>query len=402
MKLLHLGDLHLGRSIKGFDLYDDQKYILDQIITYSIEKHIDAIILAGDIYDKKDPNEGAVRLLDSFLNKLSENNIKVYGISGNHDSAERLNYGTSLFASRGIFIYAKFDGSLHKYQLQVGEGKKAVNLYLLPFSGFRTIQSFYPDEKIDSYDDAIRVVVEKAQIDPGQTNILVAHQFVGGRSFVPETAGSEMNSVKLDAQRISAAIEKNDINVGTVSIIGYDLFDAFDYVALGHIHSPQKVGREEIRYAGSLLKYSLSEVDNNKSFPVLEIDEEGHLSFEIVPLKPRREMRHIVGSIKQLLSSENVTNSDDYIYATVTDDTITENLMNLFQKYYPNTLQVDVKNSHSQRALMPDIDDIAEGKTFEELVSEFYSWRYDKEISEEELKILKEVAKEAGIDDETN
>ena len=251
MKIMHLGDLHIGKSLGDFDLYEDQKYILEQILNLIKEKSVDVLLIAGDVYDKAIPGEKSVQLLDYFLKRLVETGIKTYMISGNHDSDERLNFGSSLLESNNIYINSKFNGILKKYSLYDEFGE--LNIYLLPFVKASQVQHFFPEEKIDSYDMAVRTIIKHSDFDACKRNILVAHQFVAGKED-PEIAGSEGLSVH---------------NVGMVEKIGYGSLAEFDYVALGHIHSPQSVGLKHIRYSGSPLKYSLSEVNNNKSVPII-------------------------------------------------------------------------------------------------------------------------------------
>ena len=258
MRFLHLGDLHLGKSLGDFDLIEDQKYILDQILAVIRDRSVDAVLIAGDVYDKAIPSEAATNLLDYFLCRLSETGVKTFMISGNHDSNDRLNYGSQLFQTSQIYIASVYMGILARYTMedQVGE----VDVYLLPFVKASQVRHYFPDAKIDSYDDAVHVILAQAGVDLNRRNVIVAHQFVTGKSEDPALAGSE-----------SAGTQ----SVGLVEKIAYDCFDAFDYVALGHIHSSQKVGREEVRYAGSPLKYSLSEVNNIKSMPLVTLGEKG-------------------------------------------------------------------------------------------------------------------------------
>ena len=380
MKLMHVGDLHLGRSLGDFDLTEDQEYMLDQLLEIADEQAADAVLIAGDIYDKAIPSEAATRMLDRFLRELAERQVSVYMVSGNHDSDERLNYGSSLFESNHIFISAKYDGRLHKQVLKA-DGDEA-DIYLLPFVKASQVRHFFPDAKIESYDDAVRAILENADIDGSRNNVLVAHQFVMGRSEDPGLSGSE----SLGTQ-----------SVGTVEKIGYDCFDRFDYVALGHIHSPQQVGRREVRYSGSPLKYSLSEVNNEKSVPLITLGGKGRIEIELVPLSPMRNMRHLKGKIKDLLDSTRVTAPEDFIYATLTDEEIVSNAMGIFQQVYPNTVKIDYDNSHTRAIEQVDISRVAENRSFSELISDFYRQMYGCEISEEEMDVMRTVAREAGV-----
>lgn len=385
MKFLHLGDLHLGKSLGDFDLIRDQKFILDQILEIVKNQSIDGVLIAGDVYDRAVPSEAATKLLDYFLSSLAEAGIMTFVISGNHDSDERLNYGSDLFEKNRIYISAKYEGTLYKKTVTDDYGE--IDVYLLPFVKASQVKHFLPDAKIENYDDAVRAVLEQAQVDATRRNVIVAHQFVTGSSEDPVISGSEGVGVQ---------------SVGLVEKIGYDCFKDFDYVALGHIHSPQKIGREEVRYSGSPLKYSLSEVANDKSVPVITMEEKGKTSIELIPLKPVRDMRHIKGELKQLLKKENVTDIEDFIYATLTDEDIVNDAMGIFQQIYPNTVKIDYDNSHTKELERVDISKIAENRSFEELITDFYSKIYGCEISEEEMDIMRMVAREAGVMDEAD
>ncbi|MBP3240155.1 MAG: exonuclease SbcCD subunit D [Oribacterium sp.] len=380
MKLIHLGDLHLGKSLGDFDLIKDQEYILGQVLKLVDDEKIDAVLIAGDVYDKAIPSEAATRLLDSFLNELAKREVSTFLISGNHDSDDRLNFGSLLFESNHIYISAIFNGHLDKHVIR--DGEKEVNIYLLPFVKASQVRHFFPDEKIESYEDAVRVILRDAEIDKEKCNVLVAHQFVAGKGEDPALGGSE-----------SAGTQ----SVGLVEKIGYDIFDEFDYVALGHIHSPQRIGRDEVRYSGSLLKYSLSEVNNEKSVPVITIDEKSNVGIELFPLKPMRDMRHIKGKISDLLNTANVHSTEDFIYATLTDEDIINDAMGIFQQTYPNTVKIDYDNSHTREIEQVDISKIAQNRSFTELINDFYSLIYGCEISDEEMDVMRTVAREAGV-----
>ncbi len=380
MKFLHLGDLHLGKTLFDFDLVEDQRYILDQILCIAEKESVDGVLIAGDVYDKSVPSEAATKLLDYFLMKLAQKEIKVFMVSGNHDSDDRLNYGSTLFASNQIFISAVFDGTLHRQSFAEEDTK--IHIYMLPFVKASQVRHYFPDEKIESYDDAVQTIIRNTDINKSNKNILVAHQFVSGKGEDPALAGSESVGTR---------------SVGLVEKIGYDCFDDFDYVALGHIHSPQKVGREEIRYAGSPLKYSLSEANNEKSVSLITVSAEERVKIELVPLKPMRNVRHIKGTLKELLDKKNVKAPEDFIYATLTDEDIINDAMGIFQQVYPNTVRIDYDNSHTREIEQVDISKIAENKSFPELIGDFYRLMYGCEITEEEMDVMRTAAREAGV-----
>ena len=380
MKLLHLGDLHLGKSLGEFDLIEDQKYILNQILDLIVQESVDAVLIAGDVYDKSIPSEAATRLLDTFLSQLAAKNVKTFMISGNHDSDDRLNYGSKLFVSNQIYISAVYDGHLNQYV--INDGETEVHVYLLPFVKASQVKHYFPEAEIATYEDAVRVIIDTADINKEKCNVLVAHQFVAGKGEDPALGGSEGAGTQ---------------SVGLVEKIGYNCFDKFDYVALGHIHSPQRVGRDEVRYSGSPLKYSLSEVNNEKSVPIITISGTKDIDIDLFPLKPMRNMRHIKGKMEDLLNKANVKSPEDFIYATLTDEDIINDAMGIFQQTYLNTVKIDYDNSHTREIEQVDISKIAQNKSFSELISDFYRLMYQCEISDEEMDIMRMVAREAGV-----
>lgn len=382
MVFLHLGDLHIGKSLGDFDLIDDQAFILDQLTCIAERNGADAVLIAGDIYDKSVPSEAAVSLFDRFLRTLSEKSIRAYIITGNHDSDERLNFGSSLFRSGGVFISAKYEGRLARETVEDESGP--VNIWLLPFVKASQVRHFFPDEKIPDYDAAVRAVIAHSGLDPEQRNVLVAHQFVTGRAD-PVTGGSE-----------SAAVR----NVGLVEKIDAGCFRDFDYVALGHIHSAQQVGRPEIRYAGSPLKYSLTETE--KYATIVRLGAKGDVEVTLEKLTPMRDLRHLRGKLGQLLAKENISAPEDFIYATLTDEEPVDNAMGIFQQYYPNTVAIDYDNAHTRGLTRPGPAEAEERRSFEELISDFYRLIYGCDMDEDELELMREAAREAGVTDETD
>ena len=382
MKFIHLGDLHLGRSLGEFDLIEDQRYILKQIQDLIAEESVDAVLIAGDVFDKSIPSEAAVNLLNDFLYSLTCLQVRTFMISGNHDSDDRLNYGSRLFEKNEVFIGAVYDGTLQKKTLQDEHGE--VNVYLLPFVKASQVRHYFPDAEIASYDDAVRTILREAGINPAERNVIVAHQFVAGKTgdAEPMLGGSESVGTQ---------------SVGLVEKIGYDCFDAFDYAALGHIHSPQQIGREKVRYCGSPLKYSLSEVSNKKTVPVVTLGEKGDVRIELRPLKPRRDLRHLRGKLRDLLDPAHVCDTGDFIYATLTDEEILQDAMGIFRQTYPNTVKIDFDNSRTREIEQVDLSAATDQKSFSDLIRDFYLLIYGCEISEEEMTVMKKAAEEAGI-----
>ncbi len=391
MKLLHLGDLHIGKTVNDFSMIQDQEYMFNQILKIAQERSVDGILIAGDVYDRTIPSEEAVRVFDDFLCRLSSLKIDAYVISGNHDSDERLHFGSRLFEHSGIHIASKFQGEIYQHKVEDEFGK--INIFLLPFVKASQVRHFFPDKEIENYDDAVRTVVESASVNPAERNIIVAHQFVVGRKELPMIGGSENASVR---RQVDGGDEQT---VGTVEMVYSDCFNPFDYVALGHIHAPQCIGREEVRYSGSMLKYSKSEVLNEKSVPLITLKEKGKVEIELIPLKPLRDMRHLKGTLEQLLNPEYIKDSEDYIFVTLTDENPVQDAMLIFRQYYPNTMKIEYDNAHTRSMGEVEVSEVVMERPFQELAQDFYQMMYGVEISEAEMELLKKAAKEVGIDE---
>lgn len=386
MRFLHLADLHIGKSLGEFHLIEDQKYILDQILGIARDCSADGVLIAGDVYDRPVPSEEAVKVFDHFIRSLADMGVQVFVISGNHDSDERLNFGSSLFEAKGVYICGKYNGSLYRREFEDEYGK--IDVFLLPFVKASQVRHFFPDKKINSYEEAVRAILEETKMDPDRRNLLVAHQFVAGKERDPLLAGSESPGVK---------------QVGLVERIGAGCFDGFDYVALGHIHSPQQVGREGIRYGGSPLKYSLSEAGSRKSVSVVTLEEKGSLDIRPVQLNPLRDLRHLKGTMRQLLDRAKPDASErDLIYATLTEEEPIDDVMGIFRQYYPNTVRIDYDNARTRELEQGEVPAAAEKQTFSELIGDFYRMIYGCGISEEEMAVMKDAAREAGVADETD
>lgn len=379
MKFIHLGDIHLGKNVNEFSMIEDQKYILNEILEIIEKESVDAVLLAGDIYDRSVPSEEAVKLFDVFLTNMAQMGKSVFAISGNHDSDERLNFGSRLFQANKIYIAGRYDGNIECIDVEDEYG--ILHIWLLPYIKASRVAHYYPDGDTSSYDAAFRTAVGACDINTSERNVILVHQFVTGKSEDPELSGSE-NAM---------------LSIGTIEKIGYDCFDPFDYVAMGHIHSCQAVGRETCRYAGSPLKYSLNqrEINSTKTVPVITMAEKGSVKVETFPLKPRREVRRIRGNLKDLI--ENAVDTEDYIYVTLTDEEAQFDAMARVQEVYPNTMKLDYDNAATRAIQESEGVAVVEGKSFQELIFEFYKMQNGTEPGEKEWKILEEVAREAGV-----
>ena len=372
MKLIHLSDLHLGKRVNAFSMIEDQKYILMKIINIIDDEKPDGILIAGDVYDRSIPTEEAMQLWDDFLMRLSKRNLKVFAISGNHDSAIRFADHNKFIASHGIHLSPSYEGEVEPISIEDEYGK--ANVYLLPFIKPGMVRKAYPDEEINDYTDACRVAIEKMNIDTNERNILVAHQFVTGA----ESSGSE------------------ELSVGGLDNVNASVFDAFDYVALGHIHGAQKIGRETVRYSGTPLKYSFSEIKHKKSLTVIEMKNKGEIDIRTVELVPLRDMREIRGTYDELILKENYegTNTDDYIHAVLTDEDDVFEAMAKLRLVYRNIMKLSYDNKRTrENRFVSDAADV-KNKSEMELFEEFFEMQNNEPMNDEQKTLVADLIKE--------
>ncbi len=392
MKFLHLGDLHLGKRVNGFDFLKDQRFILDQVLALCEEHAVQAVVLAGDIYDVPVPPAAAVTLLDWFLTELTGRGIRVLAVSGNHDSADRLDYAAALLARQGVHIAGRFTGKVRIAELS---GDIPVEFCLLPFVRPATVRHYLPEAPITDQDTAVAAAL--ATLPPrreGVARVLVAHQTVLGGGVLPQCAGSESIAPDLSSAASNAGAS---VNIGTLDAVNAARFGengGFDYVALGHIHRPQAAGAPHIRYAGAPLCYSLDEAGARKSAVLVTLTPAG-AETELLPLCPRRAMRHITGPLAELTDPARVTDADDYIWATLTDDTPQPDAMAVLRAAYPNAMRLD----YAPRGTGPDFGVEAAAavrqKSFEELFSAFFEQMHGRPLTQEETAALNEMREEA-------
>ncbi|MCQ2544487.1 MAG: exonuclease SbcCD subunit D [Lachnospiraceae bacterium] len=362
MKFIHLSDLHLGKRVNEFSMIEDQEYILTKIINVIDEEEPDGVLIAGDVYDRTIPSEDAMKLWDNFLIKLAKRKVPVYAISGNHDSAVRFADHSKLVETTGIHLAPVFNGEVEMVSVEDKDGK--VNIYMLPFVKPVVVRQFFPEEEIKDYTDACRVVVEHMNVNEKERNILIAHQFVTG----------------------AARCESEEVVVGGLDNVDVSVFDVFDYVALGHIHGKQSIGRETVRYCGTPLKYSFSEKDHQKSVSVVEIGKKGEVAIREIPLVPKHDLREIKGTYEELTCKKNYdgTPVDDYIHAVLTDEDDIPDAMGKLQIIYPNLMKLSYDNKRTrENRKIEDIQDI-EKKSELELFEEFYEMQNNQEMSEEQ------------------
>ena len=371
MKLFHLSDLHIGKRVNEFSMIEDQKYILTQILYAADQEKPDGILISGDVYDRTIPTAEAVQVFDAFLTRLSEQKIPAFIISGNHDSAERLAFGSSLMGKSGIYFSKVYDGTVEKIPMQDAYG--TVWIYLLPFLRPSTIRHALPEraEEVRSAADAVRIALEQTKIDEKERNVLLAHQFVTG------------------AKRCDA----EELQVGDVDQIPAELFASFEYVALGHIHSPQKVGRETVRYGGAPLKYSFSEAGQEKSITVVELKEKSSVDLRTIPLKPLHDLRKIRGTYLEVTAKSFYENRDceDYLQVTLTDEEDVPDGMAKLRTIYPNLMRLEYDNKRTRSNAEVRAAERVEEKSELELFQEFYELQNNQSMTEVQEQFVEEL-----------
>ncbi len=433
MKLLHISDLHIGKRVNEFSMIEDQKYILRQILTIADQQQADGVMIAGDIYDKPVPSAEAVQVFDWFLTELADRGKKVYAVSGNHDSAERIAFGAQLMRGRGVYVSPVYRGETAKYTLTDAYGE--MNIYLLPFikpavvrhalegltdtdadfmqeevlsdaaekekpskvlpgscyetekSSKVSSESCYEKEKPskvssescyekekpskvspESYYDAVKIAIERMNVDTSKRNILIAHQFVTG----------------------AGRCDSEEVSVGGLDNVESEVFDAFDYVALGHIHSPQFIKRETLRYCGTPLKYSFSEADQEKSVTVVEFAEKGNIQLSTVPLVPLRDMRRIRGTYLEVTARTfyQEFNTEDYVQVTLTDEEDIPDGLQKLRIIYPNLMRLEYDNSRTKQSHMIERAEDIEQKSEQELFAEFYELQNNQPMNTEQAAFV--------------
>lgn len=371
MRLIHLSDLHLGKRVNEFSMVEDQRYILRKVLEIIDEEKPDGVMIAGDIYDKSVPNEEAVKLLGRFLSCLAERKLQVYIISGNHDSAVKLAFASDLLDHSGIHFSPVYDGKIIPFELE--ENGNKTDIYMLPFLRPITVKSIFPEEAehIKNYSDACRAAIRHMDIDKNNCNVLIAHQFVTGAS-------------RSDSEEMIGGLDNVDVSV----------FDAFDYVALGHIHGPQKVGRETIRYSGTPLKYSFSEANHHKSVTILEIKGKD-ITIRTTPLVPKHDMRKIRGKFEELTQESfyQKQETEDYLLITLTDEEDIPDAMGKLRKIYPNLMKLNYDNTRTRQDQLVEKGADVEHKQPLELFEELYEMQNNQPMNEEQRAFVQDMMK---------
>ena len=378
MKLIHLSDLHLGKRVNEFSMLEDQEYILTKIINIIDEQNPQGVIIAGDVYDKSVPSAEAVELFDDFLFRLSKRNLKVFVISGNHDSAERIAFGGRLMDKSGIYMSPVYNGKVEPIALEDEYG--SLNVYMLPFVKPSNVRRFYPENEIVSYTDAIKLAVDGMHIDEAQRNILITHQFVTG----------------------ALRTESEEVSVGGTDNVDASAFDGFDYVALGHIHRSQKCGSEFVRYSGTPLKYSFSEAKDVKSVTIVEMKEKGNIELSFIPLIPKRDMVEIKGKYDEaMLKSfyEGTTYDEDYMHITLTDEEDIPDVLTKLRVVYKNIMKLDYDNLRTRHSAEITGASDVKSKSPLEHFREFYEQQNGQPLSEEQSAFMMEIIEQIWGDE---
>lgn len=372
MKLIHISDLHIGKRVNEVSMLQDQKYILMEVLNIADKEKIDGVIIAGDIYDKSVPSAEAVLVFDDFLTRLSQKNYYTFIISGNHDSPERIAFGSKLLNKNKVFISPVYSGKINPVVIEDEYG--VINFYLIPFIKPANVRKYYEDMEISNYSDAMKIIVNSLDMNVEERNIGVVHQLVTG----------------------AGRCDSEDISVGGLDNIDIDVFDEFDYVALGHIHGPQNIGEKYIRYCGTPLKYSASESSHNKSITIVEIKEKGNVQINTIPLIPLHDMRKIKGKYMDLMNRNyyEQEDTDDYIYVTLTDEEEIPEAIGKMKSVYPNIMKLEYDNTRTRTRHIIEGDMECDRKTPLEMFEELFELQNNTEMNDEQTSTVKRLISE--------
>ena len=381
MRFFHLSDLHIGKQLHHYNLREDQEHILAEVISYAEKLHPDAVVIAGDVYDKSVPSGEAVTVFDDFLTRLSavDPAIPILVIAGNHDSAQRLDYASRLLGSHRIYIAGRAPESEEEYlkKITLTDEYGRVNFYLMPFLKPGYVRGLCGGEAPENYTAAVQAVLGREKIDPGERNVLVSHQFYTGRDI---RTGEEISPETCDSELLS---------VGGIDNVDISVLSGFDYAALGHLHGAQKVGGENIRYCGTLLKYSVSEAGQEKSLHMVSLGAKGvPVNVEKLPLHPLRNVRRVRGELEEIISAADPEHRDDYVSVTLTDEIDPYKPKEQLQKVYSHILEVRMDNERTRKKLEFDEGEIRMEDPLD-VFSDFYREMQGREMSEEETEILR-------------
>lgn len=374
MKILHLADLHIGKKVNGFCMLNEQKFVLSQALELIKNENIEAVLIAGDVFDRPIPQIGALEVFDNFLKELNRNLIKVLIISGNHDNMDRLAYLSNLLEQSQIYFSKSFEGKIQSVEISDN-----ISVYLIPYLYPALVKKYYPEKQIQNYNDAMKAVVDDIKIDKNKINIALMHQFVTGKE-APLLSQSEQKSA------------------GGIDEISYKILKKFDYCALGHLHCPQKCANERIQYAGSILKYSFSEINQIKKFVVLDVISKQEINFKYYPIKFTREMKQYSGFIDDFLNKNFYENIDtnNYIHFILKDEYALDAKKRL-SLVYPNIMLLEFDNSFTKNLNSNFNGNIRSNKSILEHFGDFYKIQTNNELDKEKEKIAQEISKSEGL-----
>lgn len=393
MKIIHTSDWHIGKIVNEFSMLDDQKYILNELLKLVDEEKPEVLIIAGDIYDRSIPPVDGVELLNNILSELViKKGIKVLAISGNHDSGERVGFANSILEKQGLYIIGRDEELYRKIEIDDKYGK--VNFYLVPYKDPSVVRKLLDNSEIRNHNDAMKAIVENINknLNKNERNILITHGYV---TMYREKA-KESDKNKYEAANLEVSESERPLSIGGTDLIDCNIFNDFDYVALGHLHGRQKVGREEVRYSGSLLKYSFSEVNQKKGVTVFEIDKDKKVILNLKELIPLRDLRVIKGNIDELIENgRNITDGkEDYIQAVLLDSGELINPIEKLRAVYPNVMLITRESKRQYDENNTSAKSGYKNKSEKELFEEFYNSLSNGEFTKEKSKVVDEIINE--------
>ena len=371
MKFAHLADLHIGKRLYEYSLVDNQKDILNKIVELVKASGVDGVVISGDVYDKSVPPVDAVEIMDEFLSALSSLGIFIIIIGGNHDSVARLSFASKILEKNNVYISPVFNGNIEKIEMSDKFGR--INFYLLPYIRPINVRRAYEDFVGETFTESLKFVMDKINPDTSIRNVLVSHQFVTG------------------AQKSAS----EEIYVGGSENVAYTLFDDFDYVALGHLHMPQNVGRETVRYAGTPLKYSFSEISHKKSMTIVEIKEKGNIEIELIPLIPTQDLVELKGSLKELISDSVVASVErsSFVKITLTDEVLKNDALDVLKQFYPYIVSIGYDNSMTRQNNVVENKATSKEERPEEIVEDLFMQQNNRQMNDIEKDLIEKLVK---------
>ena len=371
MKFAHLADLHIGKRLYEYSLVDNQKDILNKIVELVKTSGVDGVVISGDVYDKSVPPVDAVEIMDDFLSALSSLGIFIIIIGGNHDSVARLSFASKILEKNNVYISPVFNGNIEKIEMSDKFGR--INFYLLPYIRPINVRRAYEDFVGETFTESLKFVMDKINPDTSIRNVLVSHQFVTGAQ-------------KSDSE---------EIYVGGSENVAYTLFDGFDYVALGHLHMPQNVGRETVRYAGTPLKYSFSEITHEKSMTIVNVKEKGNIEIEFIPLIPSQDLVELRGSLKELVSNSVVASVErnSFVKITLTDEVLKNDALDVLKQFYPYIVSIGYDNSMTRQNNVVQKRETSKGERPEEIVEDLFLQQNNRQMNDIEKDLIEKLVK---------